>query len=68
MMRKILNFASFEAKKFRFKVKISKSKRSKKFKAKKCEKREKSEKKLKNVKQSEKSEKIVLNFASLCFA
>ncbi len=39
IMRKILNFASFEAKKlspsFRFEAKISKSKRSEKFKAKK---------------------------------
>ncbi len=41
IMRKILNFASFEAKKFsplfRFEVKITKSKWSKKFKAKKSE-------------------------------
>ncbi len=48
-MRKILNFASYEAKKFspsfRFEAKITKSKRSEKFKAK-------------------KSEKIDLNFAS----
>jgi hypothetical protein len=52
-MRKILNFASFEAKKFspsfRFEAKITKAKRSEKFKAK-------------------KSEKIDLNFASLRFA
>jgi hypothetical protein len=50
IMRKILNFASFEVKKFsspfRFEAKITKSKRSEKFKAK-------------------KSEKIDLNFASL---
>ncbi len=42
-MRKILNFASFEAKKFsplfRFEAKITKSKRSEKFKAKKAKKR-----------------------------
>jgi hypothetical protein len=56
IMQKILNFASFEAKKFspsfRFKAKITKSKRSEKFKAKKAK----------------KSEKIDLNFASLRFA
>jgi hypothetical protein len=55
IMRKILNFASFEAKKFspsfRFEVKITKSKRSKKFKV----------KKTKKSKKSEKSEKIDLN-------
>ena len=60
IMRKILNFASFEAKKFspsfRFQAKITKSKRSEKFKAKKAKKSEK------------KSEKIDLNFALLCFA
>ncbi len=65
-MRKILNFASFEAKKispsFRFEAKITKSKRSEKFKAK------KSDKKAKKMKKVKKSEKIDLNFASLCFA
>ncbi len=44
IMRKILNFASFEAKKFSpsfcFEAKITKSKRSEKLKAKKSEKRE----------------------------
>jgi hypothetical protein len=48
-MRKILNFASFEAKKFSpsfcFEAKITKSKRSEKFKAKKAKKAKKSEKK-----------------------
>jgi hypothetical protein len=62
-MRKILNFASFEAKKFspsfRFEAKITKSKRREKFKAK------KSEKKRKKAKKAEKSKKIDLNFASL---
>jgi hypothetical protein len=51
-MRKILNFASFEAKKFspsfRFEAKITKLKRSEKFKAKKAKK----EKKVKNEKKS----------------
>jgi hypothetical protein len=81
IMRKILNFASFEAKKFspsfRFEAKITKSKRSEKFKAKKSEKSKKSKKseKSKKVKKSEKkrkkekkAKKIDLNFASLCFA
>ncbi len=62
-MRKILNFASVEAKKFSplfcFEAKITKLKRSEKFKAKKSQ---KSQKKMK------KSEKIDVNFASLCFA
>jgi hypothetical protein len=66
IMRKILNFASFEAKKFSpsfcFEAKITISKRSEKFKAKKSE---KSEKKRKNAK---KSKKIDMNFASLRFA
>jgi hypothetical protein len=52
IMRQILNFASFEAKKFspsfRFKAKITKSKRSEKFKAK---------KKRKKAKKSEKKQK-----------
>jgi hypothetical protein len=72
-MRKILNFASFEAKKFspsfRFEAKITQSKRSEKFKVKKSEKKpKKSQKKAKKAKKSEKSEKIYLNFPSLCFA
>jgi hypothetical protein len=52
--RKILNFASFEAKKFspsfRFEAKITKSKRSEKFKAKKREKKRKKQKKAKKTK------------------
>jgi hypothetical protein len=62
IMRKILSFASFEAKKFppsfRFEAKITKLKQSKKFKAKKNEKSEK----------SEKSEKKQENILEYCFA
>jgi hypothetical protein len=70
-MRKILNFASFEAKKFspsfRFEVKITESKRNEKFKA---EKREKKRKKQisKKSKKKQKKQKNTLNFASLRFA
>ncbi len=50
-MQKILNFASFEAKKlspwFRFEAKITKLKRNEKFTAKKSKKMQKSEKKAK---------------------
>ncbi len=52
IMRKILNFASFEAKKFSpsfcFKAKITKTKRSEKFKAKKNKKKQKKTKKGQN--------------------
>ncbi len=74
-MRKILNFASFEAKKFspsfRFKAKITKSKRSEK-KRKKAKKSEKKRKKTKKQKKSEKKAKkrknrLEFRFALFCF-
>ncbi len=72
IMRKILNFASFEAKKFSpsfcFEAKITKMKRSEKFKAKKQRKKQKKVKKSKKGKKTEKNKKIELNFALLCFA
>ncbi len=73
-MRNILDFASFEAKKFPpsfcFEAKITKSKWSEKFKAKKSEKskKQKKRKKQKIGKIAKKSEKIDLNFASLRLA
>jgi hypothetical protein len=66
IMRKILNFASFEAKKFspsfRFKAKITKSKRSAKFKAKKKRKKRQKAKKAKKAKKSKKKQKNILEF------
>jgi hypothetical protein len=55
-MRKVLNFASFDAKKFSpsFEAKITKWKRSKKFKAKKSEKKQKNQKKQKKSKKVKK--------------
>jgi hypothetical protein len=61
---------------FRFKAKITKSKRSEKFKVKKSEKKQKNakkcekiaKKKWKSKKKWKKAKKIDLNFASLCFA
>jgi hypothetical protein len=71
ILRKILNFASFEAQKFSpsfcFKAKIIKSKQSEIFKEKKAKKSKKTKKKKKSEK-SEKNEKIDLNIASLYFA
>jgi hypothetical protein len=64
IMRKILNFASFESKKFSpsfcYEAKIIKSKRSEKFKAK------KNEKKGKKAKKKQKN-RLEFCFASFCF-
>ncbi len=68
-MQKILNFASFEAKKFSpsfcFEAKITKSKRSEKFEAKKKQKKRKKWKDEKKRKKAKKAKKKNLNFASL---
>jgi hypothetical protein len=62
IMRKILNFASFEAKKFsppfRLEAKITKLKRSEKFKV---EKSKKSERKRKKQKKQKKQKKFFFN-------
>jgi hypothetical protein len=69
IMRKILNFASFKAKKFspsfRFEVKITKSKRSEKSKAKRSKKSKKKQKKQK--KQKKRKNRLEFRFALFRF-